>query len=110
MAAITLINSFEVPTGRENEFFEMWKQVNDYMQKKPGYLGHRLHRAVTPEAPYRFVNVARWASKADFDAAHDAGFRELVTKPEWSAFPSRPFVFEAVHHGGADTLSVADQH
>ena len=37
MAAITLINSFEVPTGRENQFLQFWKQVNAYMQKKPGY-------------------------------------------------------------------------
>jgi hypothetical protein len=32
MAAITLINSFEVPRGREHEFFEFWKEVNAYMQ------------------------------------------------------------------------------
>ncbi len=105
MAAVTLINSFEVPAGREDEFFAVWKQVNDYMRKKPGYLGHKLHRAIAPEAPYRFVNVARWASLADFQGAHDAGFLELVSNPAWSAFPSRPFLFEVAHEGGAETLS-----
>ena len=28
VAAVTLINSFEVPAGREDEFFGLWKQVN----------------------------------------------------------------------------------
>jgi heme-degrading monooxygenase HmoA len=102
---VTLINSFEVPAGREDEFLELWKQVNTYMQTKPGYLGHRLHRALAPEAPFRFVNVARWASMADFQGAHDAGFRELVSNPAWTAFPSRPFVHEVVHDGGADLLA-----
>jgi hypothetical protein len=36
MAAITLINSFEVPAGREDRFLQFWKRVNAYMQKKPG--------------------------------------------------------------------------
>ena len=88
MAATILINSFEVPAGREDEFLELWKQVNAYMQKKPGYLGHKLHHSLAPEAPYRFVNVAQWSSLAAFQAAHDAGFRELLDRPVWSAFTS----------------------
>ena len=103
MAAITLINSFEVPTGREDQFLQFWKQVNAYMQKKPGYLGHKLHRAITPDAPFRFVNVARWSSMAHFQAAHDAGFRELVDKPEGSAFPPHPILYEVVHEAHAET-------
>jgi heme oxygenase (mycobilin-producing) len=107
MAAIILINSFKVPTGREDEFLELWKQVNAYMQKKPGYLGHNLHRALAPEAPFRFVNVARWSSMAEFQAAHDAGFRELVDQSAWSEFPPHPFLYEVVHEGQADTGSSA---
>jgi heme-degrading monooxygenase HmoA len=75
MPAITLVNCFEVPAGREDEFFAMWKQVNTYMRQKPGYLEHKLHRSLAPDAPFRFINIARWASQEDFDAAHDEGFR-----------------------------------
>ena len=39
MSAVTVINSFEVPAGRESEFLELWKKVNAYMQRKPGHLG-----------------------------------------------------------------------
>jgi heme-degrading monooxygenase HmoA len=107
MAAITLINSFEVPAGREDQFLQFWKQVNAYMQKKPGYIGHKLHRAIAPEAPYRFVNVARWSSLAQYQAAHDAGFRELVSDPAGSAFTPHPFVYEVVHEAQAETGSTA---
>jgi len=106
MAAITLINSFEVPTGREEQFLQFWKQVNAYMQKRPGYLGHKLHRAITPDAPFRFVNVARWSSLAHFQAAHDdAGFRDLVARPEGSAFRPHPILYEVVHEAQAETGS-----
>jgi heme-degrading monooxygenase HmoA len=47
---VTLVNCFEVPEGREEEFFTLWQEVNDYMRTKPGYVGHRLHRAITPKA------------------------------------------------------------
>lgn len=102
MAAITLVNCFEVPVGREDAFFTLWRQVNAYMQQKSGYMGHRLHRALKPDAMYRFVNVATWASQEEFDAAHDAGFRALVAQPEWREFPARPTLYEVVHQGQAD--------
>lgn len=106
MPGITLINSFEVPPGREDEFFELWKRVNDYMQTKPGYISHKLHRALTLDARFRFVNVAQWASLAEFEAAHDAGFRQLAADPAWSAFPPPyPVLYEVVHQGPASAGS-----
>jgi heme-degrading monooxygenase HmoA len=105
MPAITLVNCFEVPAGREDEFFAMWKQVNTYMRQKPGYLEHKLHRSLSPDAPFRFINIARWASQEDFDAAHDEGFRALVTQPAWAAFRSRPALYEVVHEAQADGQS-----
>jgi heme-degrading monooxygenase HmoA len=107
MNAVTLINCFEVPAGREDEFFGLWKQVNAYMQTKPGYLEHKLHRALLPDAPFRFVNVARWESAEHFRAAHDEGFRALVGRPEWAAFPAHPVLFEVVHTGDAATAAAA---
>lgn len=97
MPVVTLVNCFEIPAGREDEFFALWQQVNTYMRQKRGYLEHKLHRSLTPDAKYRFINVARWASKQDFDAAHDEGFRALVTKPEWTPFRSFPGLYEVVH-------------
>jgi hypothetical protein len=73
------------------------------MRKKKGYIGHKLHRSLVPDAQYRFVNVAQWASQEDFDAAHDNGFRALVSQPQWRTFPSFPALYEVVHQGGSET-------
>jgi heme-degrading monooxygenase HmoA len=105
MAHITLINSFVVPESRDEEFLRLWKQVNAYMQSKPGYLEHKLHRALEPNASFRFVNVARWASIEQFQAAHDAGFRELVALAGWSMFPPNPVLYEVIHEARAATGS-----
>ena len=105
MSAITVINSFEVPAGREGEFLELWKRVDAYMQRKPGYLGNKLHRAIAPDAPFQFVHVAQWASMTHFQGAHDTGFRELVDQPGWSAFLPHRVLFEVVHEGQADSGS-----
>lgn len=107
MSVVTLVNCFEVPVGREDEFFTLWKEVNAYMQAKPGYLGHTLHKSLAPNAAFRFVNVARWRSKADFDAAHDDGFRALVGQAHWKAFRTTPALYEVVHEGRAQAASAA---
>ncbi len=105
LSAITVINSFKIPADREGEFFELWKPVSTYLQTKPGYLGHQLHHALAPDAPFQFVNVARWGSMAHFQDAHDTGFRELVERPAWSEFVPHRSVFEVVYEGQADTVS-----
>ncbi len=107
MAVVTLINCFEVPEGREEEFFTLWKEVNAHMRVKPGYLEHRLHRSLAPNARFRFVNIAKWTSMESFQAAHDEQFRALVSKPEWAAFPHHPALFEIIHEGAADQAAVA---
>ncbi len=99
MALVTLVNCFEIPQGREEEFFSLWQQVNNYMRKKKGYLGHKLHRSLAPDARFRFVNVAQWESAADFQTAHDDGFRALVSQPAWAPFRSIPALYEVVHEG-----------
>lgn len=101
MAQITLINCFKVPAGRDEQFLAEWMQVNAYMRQKPGYIRHRLHRAIEANGEYRFVNVADWESAEHFNAAHDEGFRELASKPVWKDFPASPALFEVVHRNNA---------
>ena len=101
MSSIILVNCFEVPSGSEDEFFALWQQVNTYMRGKRGYLGHKLHRSLASDARFRFVNVAEWASLEDFNAAHDAGFRSLVSQPAWAPLQSFPTLYEVVHEGSS---------
>jgi len=97
---VTFINCFTVPTGREDRFMELWNRVNSYVSAQPGYVDHRLHRARSDDARYRFVNVVRWESAQAFQASHDAGFQELVGEPGWAEFPATPALFDVVHTGG----------
>ena len=94
---VVFINLFEVPADRDEEFLAEWREVNDYMRNKPGYQGHRLHRALAGDAKYRYANVATWESADAWRGAHDEGFRRLVTQPQWREFPSLPTLYEVVH-------------
>src|SRR5262245_9937925 len=67
--SVVLINSFEVPAGREDEFFTAWRRVADHLASAPGYQWTRLHHNVGPPARFTFVNVAGWESPEAFRAA-----------------------------------------
>ncbi len=106
MSAVTLINCFEVPAGREDEFFANFQQINAHMRAKKGYISHKMHRSLAPDARYRFINVVQWASLEDFKAAHDSNFLAMVNRPEWADFRSTPVVCEVVHEGSAGATKV----
>lgn len=101
MATVPFVNCFEIPEGEEESFFAMWREVNAYMADKPGYVSHRLHRSLAPDAHFRFINYAEWETPEHWRAAHDQGFRELVSRPEWSQFTSTHALYEIVHTGEA---------
>ncbi|HEY0814889.1 MAG TPA: antibiotic biosynthesis monooxygenase family protein [Pseudonocardia sp.] len=101
---VTFINAFEVPADADDDFQARWQEVNHYMRTKPGYLDHVLHRSVSPDARFRFVNVAHWASAEDWRAAHDEGFRALVGRPEWARYPATPAVFDPVDSGSVEQV------
>ena len=94
MTNFVLINPFEVPEDMDDgRFLEGWGRAADYMRTRPGFVGSRLHRAVSPNPRFRFVNVAEWESPQDFQAA--------VRSPEFQAMaagtPSNyPALYEVV--------------
>ena len=105
---VTLINKFVVPPDRDEEFVALWTATSHYFRGQPGYLSLRLHRALSPDADYRYVNVARWASLGDFQAAHATEeFRRVVGQEAWKAFPSNPALYEVLVEDGLDGLRAA---
>lgn len=100
--SITFINLFDVPADKDEDFLRFWSGVNVYMAAKPGYLSHRMHKALAPDATYRYANVVQWESSAAWDAAHDAGFHALVTAPDKPEFTSVPTLFELIHAGSVE--------
>jgi heme-degrading monooxygenase HmoA len=98
---VTLINSFRVAPDRDDDFHALWERSSRYFRRQPGFVALRLHRAVSHDAPYRWVNVATWESEADFRAAHGTDeFRSVVTASGWEEFPSAPVLFQVVTSAG----------
>jgi heme-degrading monooxygenase HmoA len=90
---VILINPFEVPPASGADFLAGWSQAADYMRRQPGFAGSRLHRALSPDARFGFINVAEWESPQHFQAA--------VTSPEFGELtkggpPSQPSLYEVV--------------
>ena len=92
--SVILINPFEVPEGTEDEqFLRGWERAAEYMRQQPGFVSSRLHRALAPDARFRFINVAEWASPQDFQSAVDSEeFRELAK----GGSPGSPALYEVV--------------
>ncbi len=94
MTNFVLINPFEVPEDVDDDrFLEGWGRAADYMRSQPGFVASQLHRAVSPNPRFRFVNVAEWESPQDFQAA--------VRSPEFQAMaanapPNYPALYEVV--------------
>ena len=62
MASITTIVRFEMPEENTERFFSLWQKIRDEVVRQPGIIGGFLHRGVDEDAPFRFINVARWES------------------------------------------------
>ncbi len=84
--AVVLINAFEVPAGEDERFVAGWEFAKEVLRTQPGFIDATLHRSLTPEADFRYVNVAHWTSPAAFRAA--------TNRPEFRALAS-PYRFHA---------------
>jgi heme-degrading monooxygenase HmoA len=82
--SVVLINLFEVPTDADKAFIAAWEGARDFLITQDGYLETALHQSLRPDAEFRFVNVARWASPQ--------AFQKATSQPE---FPGRDMPFPA---------------
>src|SRR5918998_1820231 len=90
MTNFVLINPFEVPEDMDDDrFLEGWNRAADYMRSCPGFVGSELHRAVSPNPRFRFVNVAEWESPQDFqEAVRSPEFQVMVADAPPTIRPS----------------------
>jgi heme-degrading monooxygenase HmoA len=94
MANVVLINPFEVPEGKEEEFLKGWETARDFMQRQKGYVATKLHCSLDPTARFRFINVAEWETPADFQAA--LTHPDFVKLREATPFAHYPSLYEVV--------------
>jgi heme oxygenase (mycobilin-producing) len=89
MNHVTLINPFEVPAGKEEQFVERWKQAAQYLRQREGFVSTRLHQSLDPHAKFRFINVAAWESVEHFQqAVGTPEFQELAGEMPFSSHPA----------------------
>ena len=94
MSTAVLINAFEVSPGQDEAFLRGWEAARDFMQRQPGYLSTRLHQSLDPTARFRFINVAEWATPADFQAA--LNHPEFVAMRQAIPFAHYPSMYQVV--------------
>ena len=93
METVVLINPFEVPAEAEDRFLPAWNAAAEYMRRQPGFVSTRLHKAISPDAPFEFINVAEWESPEAFGAATSTEeFRRMAQ----GGPPSHPALFRVV--------------
>src|SRR3954452_2904581 len=84
-----LINPFEVLEGEGDAFLVAWEAARDAIGDAEGYLGTRLYRSLAPNARFGFVNVARWRSPSDFQAAlQRPAFQQAAAAMPYRAHPA----------------------
>lgn len=93
MRAVTLINPFEVPPDAEEAFVAGWERARDYLAARTGIAATALHRALGPDAEFRFVDVAQVDSPQTW--------QEAIADPDFPGgrmpFKARPGLYEVVH-------------
>jgi heme-degrading monooxygenase HmoA len=94
MPPVVLINSFEVPEGKDEAFLAEWEAAKAFMERQPGYVATRLHRSLVPHARFRFINVAEWETVESFQTA--LNHPEFVTLRDATLFPHFPAVYEVM--------------
>ena len=65
----TVIVAYEVAHEDSERFLDSWEKANAPLKDQPGFLSTALHRAVSANPDFRFVNVSCWESADAFRAA-----------------------------------------
>ncbi|HKR97871.1 MAG TPA: antibiotic biosynthesis monooxygenase [Candidatus Dormibacteraeota bacterium] len=93
---VTLINAFEVPPEADELFVAGWERAREFLAAREGFSATALHRALRPDAEFRFVNVARVDShEASWQAMGDPAFPGGEMP-----FTAHAGVYEVVHEDG----------
>lgn len=91
----TAIVSYRVNAEDVDTFLDAWDRANAFLKKQPGHLSTTLHRAVSANPPFRFVNVAKWKSVEDFRKATQSPGHQEASGHLW-AYPVYAAAYETV--------------
>ncbi len=80
MTPITTIVHFEVPADNIYRFLSSWREYQEEMNEQPGIVGGVFHRVIDSDAPFQFINVARWQSSDALESALQSAGKALGQK------------------------------
>ena len=91
----TVIVAYEVAHEDSERFLDSWEKANDCLKDQDGLVSTALHRAVSANPDFRFVNISRWESAAAFrSATQSQAFRDASGRLD--AFTMHAAAYEVV--------------
>ena len=97
MSNVILINPFEVPEGKEEACLAIWEAAAEYMRKQPGFISTKLHRALSSDVRFYFINIAdEWESPQHFQAAIGSEEFKQLSAGSMETFPHFPGLYEVI--------------
>ena len=94
--AVTLINVFSVPKGKEEEFVQWWEAAKVDITKKPGFISGKFHRSIKPNSRFNFINVAIWESEDVYWKAYEQSVTPMKNKLEQLGVEMVPALYDVV--------------
>lgn len=93
--ACTAIVSYKVNYDDVDNFLNAYDRANDFLKKQSGHVSSTLHRSMSSNAPFRFVNVAKWKTVEDFRRATQS--TEYLEASSWlDAYPVYAAAYDTV--------------
>jgi len=62
------MNRFRIAPGREEEFVQVWRERDSYLDEVPGFREFRLLQGKRGDEHTLFISHSTWASRAAFEA------------------------------------------
>ena len=78
--AVTLINVFTVPNGKEDEFVKWWEDVKANITKQQGFIQGWFHKSIKPDSRFKFINVAIWENEDLYWKAYEKSVTPVTRK------------------------------
>src|SRR5437899_10362543 len=88
--AVTLINVFSVPKGKEDEFVKWWQEVKANITAQQGFISGKLHKSLKPDSKLNFINVALWDNEDLYWKAYEKSGKPMKPKLEQGSVEMGP--------------------
>ncbi|HKN88056.1 MAG TPA: antibiotic biosynthesis monooxygenase family protein [Nitrospiraceae bacterium] len=94
--AVTLINVFSVPNGKEDDFVKWWQDVKGTITRQPGFISGKFHRSVKLDSQFNFINIAIWENEEVYWKAYEKSVTPMKTKLEQLGVQMVPALYQVV--------------